>query len=575
MRLDTITPQDLGQRQMGARVPGPARQGLLALAVYLVVFIAGFGRALVGHLDVPMVGQNATDPNFYIWALGWWAYALSHGINPLYSHAIGAPTGYNLAAWASSTPSVGVLMWPVTAAFGPVTSFNLALLLAPPTAAWGAFVAARRLTGRFWAALMAGAVYGFNINEVNHDERGWLNVTVSLLFPLLVYLVLLWWDGALGRTGFIIWTAVVLALQFYTFTEAFFEMTLVILAALAAGFAVAGRAARRTVARLAGLLALGYAGALALASPYLLDEMLNMPAGLYRNKPNLALHLEDLVNFRGTTYVGIPLLVLLLAFAVTTWSSRVAWLLVVTFAATIALALGPVLAISVRKTAFTLPWGRLWDLPVARSAEANRFIVFSYLVLALVLALWLAVPVGNRLLRTARWGLAVLALAAMCAHLPTFAKVVVPSPPDRQTAVPAPKPANTLPVFLTHGLYRSYLNPGETVLVISDRANAGDLFQADAGFYFRIAGGFINISLNSFSALPAPVIELKHPSPATERAFLSFVRTAGVGAVIIERAWTSRWMRVFGRLGMRSTTVGGVTLYRTGYHASPGRPRTG
>ena len=116
---------------------------------------------------------------------------------------------------------------------------------------------------------------------------------------------------------------------------------------------------------------------------------------------------------------------------------------------------------------------------------------------------------------------------------------------------------------------------GETVLVISDRANAGDLFQADAGFYFRIAGGFINISLNSFSALPAPVIELKHPSPATERAFLSFVRTAGVGAVIIERAWTSRWMRVFGRLGMRSTTVGGVTLYRTGYHASPGRPRTG
>ena len=104
--------------------------------------------------------------------------------------------------------------------------------------------------------------------------------------------------------------------------------------------------------------------------------------------------------------------------------------------------------------------------------------------------------------------------------------------------MPSPKPANTLPVFLTHGLYRSYLNPGETVLVISDRANAGDLFQADAGFYFRIAGGFINTSLNSFSALPTPVIELKHPSPARERAFLSFVRTAGVGAIIVERAWT-------------------------------------
>ncbi len=208
---------------------------------------------------------------------------------------------------------------------------------------------------------------------------------------------------------------------------------------------------------------------------------------------------------------------------------------------------------------------------MARSAEANRFIVFSYLVLAIVLALWLAVPVRNRLLGTARWGLALLALAVLCAHLPTFAKVVVPPPPARQTAVPSLKPANTLPVFLTHGLYRSYLNPGETVLVISDRANAGDLFQAAAGFYFRIAGGFINISLNDFSALPTPVIELKHPSPAKERAFLSFVRAAGVGAVIIERARTSRWMREFGRLGLRSTTVGGVTLYRTG----TGRPRPG
>ena len=107
-----------------------------------------------------MVGQNATDPNFYIWAMGWWAYALSHGINPLYSHAIGAPTGYNLAAGASSTPSVGVLMWPLTATFGPVTSFNVALLLAPPTAAWGAFVAAGRPPGRGWGGGRGGGRVG-------------------------------------------------------------------------------------------------------------------------------------------------------------------------------------------------------------------------------------------------------------------------------------------------------------------------------------------------------------------------------------------------------------------------------
>ena len=41
------------------------------------------------------------------------------GLNPLYSHQIGAAAGYNLA-WATTSPSVALLMWPVTAAFGPV-----------------------------------------------------------------------------------------------------------------------------------------------------------------------------------------------------------------------------------------------------------------------------------------------------------------------------------------------------------------------------------------------------------------------------------------------------------------------
>src|ERR1700722_11063801 len=399
----------------GTRVPGPALQGLLALVIYLAVFIVGFALALVGGLDVPKVGQRYVDPNLFIWLWRWWPYAVSHGIDPLYSSQIGAPAGWNLAAWTTTTPSAALLVWPVTAAFGPITSFNLTLLLAPPTAAWAAFVAARRLTGRFWAALLGGTVYGFNIYEQAHNVSGQPNVSVTLLFPLLVCLVLLWWDGTLGRTGFMIWMAVALALEFYTFTEGFLDVTIVTLVALVAGFAVAGHGARRTVARLAGLIAIAYAGAVALASPYLLDELLNMPRGLNRNSPNFSLHLLGLVLPRpdrvgglpslaalsarnpAAVYVGFPLLVLLLAFAVVTWSSRLTRLLVVTFAAVIVLSVGPVLVIG-GKHAFTLPWSGLWNLPIARSVEANRFILFCYLVLAIVLALWLAAPVRSRVL---------------------------------------------------------------------------------------------------------------------------------------------------------------------------------
>jgi hypothetical protein len=564
----------------GFRVPGPALQGLLALVIYLAVFIVGFGLAVVGGLDVPNVGQHFVDPNLFIWLWRWWPYAVSHGINPLYSNQIGAPTGWNLAAWTTTTPSVALLVWPVTAAFGPITSFNLTLLLAPPTAAWAAFVATRRLTGRFWAALLGGTVYGFNIYEQAHNVSGQPNVSVTLLFPLLVYLVLLWWDGTLGRTGFMIWMAVALALEFYTFTEGFFDVTLVIAAALIIGFAVAGRAARRTVARLAGFIAISYVGATVLSLPYLLAELLNLPAGLTRNSPGYSLSLVALILPRADRiwglpgvsefsrthpaagYVGIPLLVLLIVFAACTWSSKVTRLLIITFAVIIALGAGPDLEVT-GKPAFALPWSGLWNLPIARSVESNRFILFGYLVLAIVLALWLAAPVSSRLLLAARWGLAVLALAAIFANLPTLAEAVAVPPPAYQPAVPSLQAANPLPAFITDGLYRSYLQPGETVLVLSHRGNAGMLFQAYTDFYFRLAGGFINASLNTVDALPQPVALMSDPNPARERAFFSYLGAAGVGAIIVERAWSEKWMYVFGTLGLRGTTVGGVTVYRT------------
>lgn len=94
---------------------GPALQGMIAFIIYLVVFCAVFGHELLRHLNMPQVGQDKVDPNFYVWAWGWWPYALTHGLNPLYSHLIGAPGGYNLA-WATTSPAVAVLMWPVVAA---------------------------------------------------------------------------------------------------------------------------------------------------------------------------------------------------------------------------------------------------------------------------------------------------------------------------------------------------------------------------------------------------------------------------------------------------------------------------
>jgi hypothetical protein len=561
-----------------AHPPSPVLQGLLALAIYMAVYIAWFALPLINNLNVPVVGQNQVDPNFYVWAWRWWPYALTHEINPLFSHQIGAPGGYDLA-WATTSPPLALLSLPVTAVFGAVASFNLTLLLAPPVSGWAAFVAARRLTGRFWPALLGGAVYGFSIYELQHSVSGQPNLTANALLPLMVYLVLLWWDGTLGRTGFVIWMTVAMALEFYIFVEAFAEMTVLGVAALVIGVAVAGRGARRKVARLAGLTGIAYVGALVLASPYLIYALTHNPNTVNRQLPIYSLDLAGLIvprwdrvfglrslgawaahtlsHYSQSAYVGIPMLVVVLALAIFAWRSKMTRLVVITFVVVIALAVGPNLIVGGTQVA-ALPWGSLWSLPIARSAEPSRFILFGYLVLAIALALWLAAPVASRLLRAARWGLGLLAIAAIFANLVTFYSVVIPHAPLKD---PAMRPVNELPAFITEGLYRQYLKPGEIVVVVSHRGNAGMLFQAGAGFYFRIAGGFVNASMSTVDALPKPVALLTHPTRDRGKQFNTYVRAAGVGAILVEQAWAEPWTNVFGKLHLHGTSVGGVTVY--------------
>ena len=589
-----------GVRTLLAARPVPAAwQWAPALAVYLTVFVTVFALPVVSHLDVPQLRQYWTDPNFYTWAMRWWPYALTHGLNPLYSYQIGAPGGENLA-WVTTTPSVSLLFWPVTDALGVIVSFNLMLLLVPPLSALAAFIAARRLTGRFWASLLAGAVYGFTPFELVHDWQGQPNLTMIALLPLLVYLVQVWWDGTLGWIGFVIWTAVLMAAEFYTFNEAFADMTMVAAGTLAIAFAVAGRSARRKVARLAGLTAAGFTGAILLAAPYLFYALRHYPAALSRQQGSFSLHLirlvlpssDKLFGLNGLIsysqwvgraglddYIGIPLLLIPFVLVACARSDRLAWLLAAAFVFVLALGAGPALVIGNGQT-FRLPWGGLWGLPGLRAAEPSRLIIFGFLALSMALARWLAKPAAGWLPSAGRWALALLAAAVLFADLPTAYSAMSPvasGAPVPVTVVPASQLPNQLPPFITAGLYRRYLRPGETVVVVTYRGNAGLLFQAGADFYFRIAGGFINDSLTPRQdALPADVGNLNDPFGPRVGDFESYLRTSGIGAILVEQAWAEPWMGIFSRLGLHGTSVGGVTVYPVpaGYRG-PAKPPPG
>jgi hypothetical protein len=571
------------------RAPGPVLQGLIAFAIYLVVMIFGLAQPLLPHLNIPHVGQVEVDPNFYIWAIGWWPYAITHGLNPLYTHQIMAPAGVSLA-WATTTPTVGLLLWPVTAAVGPIAAFNLSLILAPPASAWATFVLARRLTGKFWPSLFAGPVFGFCAYEISHEASGQPNLTVTLLIPLIAYLVVRWWDGSLGRRAFLIWTALAMAAEFYTFVEAFTDLTMLAVIALVIGYIVVDPDLRPQVVRLAVDATIAYVGAIVLAAPYLYVALKEYSHSSFsRSQPASWVDLAGVVvprtnrllgikwwaataghDYTPTIYIGVPLLLLFAGVAVFMWSSRLVRLLVPLFVITFFLSLGPYWYFDSKKV-FSLPWGWIWSLPILRSAEPQRLLDFGQLMLALCLALWLAQVTQSKLARAGRWALAVVSLAAIFANVPTFASVVVPPKPrpgQWKQALPSLPMTDLIPGFFTQGTYKKYIKPGETVVVVSHRGNAGMMFQAYTGFYFNIAGGFINASLSQINALPGPVENLTYlPGKVGEQrvsAFKAYVKHAHIGAVIVERAYSEKWMYNFGRpgIGLKPVTVGGVTIYQ-------------
>jgi len=72
-----------------------------------------------------------------MWFLMWWPHAISHGLDPFFTHALWAPAGYHLGA-VPSIPGPSLLLAPITFALGPVVAYNILALCCPAVSAWTA-----------------------------------------------------------------------------------------------------------------------------------------------------------------------------------------------------------------------------------------------------------------------------------------------------------------------------------------------------------------------------------------------------------------------------------------------------
>ena len=166
---------------------GHSRQWPTLLSIggaYLVLSMALWSHVWFWHpASVTICGCG--DPSGAAWVMEWPAYAIAHGLNPLYSTAMGFPRGINLLANASIL-AFGVVLAPITWAFGPIASLNVALTLSPALSALAMFLLLRRWVSWRPAAFAGGLLYGFSPFILVMLSATAINFGMGAVPPLIV-----------------------------------------------------------------------------------------------------------------------------------------------------------------------------------------------------------------------------------------------------------------------------------------------------------------------------------------------------------------------------------------------------
>jgi hypothetical protein len=538
------------------------RQAAAAGACYLAVSLLLFGLPVLPHFRRDLIGSGS-DPQLFVWSLGWWPHAVVAGHNPFVTHVLWTPHGSNLA-WTTSIPGLALLLAPVTLAVGAVAAYNTAAILLPALAAWTAFLLCRHLTRSFWASIAGGYLFGFSTYVVA-QELGHLHMTSVFLVPLAALVLLRFLEGALGARGLVVRLAPLLALQLLFSTEVFFTLTLTLVAGLLLGAAAVPAQRQRLAASLLPLLG-AYCVSGVVAAPFLYyaatdyqgvitpathnpADLVNIAfpprtAGVAGSLSQHFLPSAQAVSAETGQYLGLPLLAIVALFAARRWRRPGSRFLVLALGLSLIATLGSELR--VRDHALVpLPWRLVRELPLFDNVIPSRFAVYAALAAALIASLWAASSSWSRGLRIVLTGVAIAAI------VPAVWRGYWHEHPPR-------------PAFFARGLDRLCLRRDDNVLVLPPPfRNAALLWQAESGYRFRLADGALNDAVPKGLPDRATMLQLIDDNvPAGgARAILRAARAQHVNVILVDPAGGAQWRRAFDPV-LRHHTVGGLTIYR-------------
>ena len=91
-----------------------------------------------------------------------------------------------------------LLAAPITLLAGPLLSYNLLLLAAPPAAACACYLLCRELSRRFWPSLLGGFLFGFPPYVLGQAVAQHLNLVMVWPLPLLALVAVRYHRGRLS-----------------------------------------------------------------------------------------------------------------------------------------------------------------------------------------------------------------------------------------------------------------------------------------------------------------------------------------------------------------------------------------
>jgi hypothetical protein len=541
---------------------------LAALGVYVAASLVLLGRPLLDDAtNTCLCIGTTTDEGVIAWALEWWPHALLHGLNPFHPSIIYAPHGVDIAQGALM-PGLAFALWPVTAVGGPLFAYNVAVLLAPPLAAFFAFLLCRRLTGAFWPSLIGGWLFGFSAYMLG-QEAGHMNLAFVFLIPAIVHLAVRASAGELGPRRFGVLLTLALVAQFSLSIEVFVTFALFTAITLLMFWLVGGSEARQAIRLLLGPAVLAYLATAVLVSPYLYYAL--MPGGLPVDVPRNELFSNDLLGFvvptemirlggvrflstsmkftagamEGAAYLGVPLIVLLFL------SARAGWRRVEVKVLTCVLLIAVICSLGARlhvrgSESIPLPWDVVARLPVLGQLIPARLVLYVTLIAAVLAARWLATA------RIAGWGLALVAVAFLW---PAVNLQFWDSRPE-------------LPKLFSTTAYRQVLRPHDTVLVLPVGIKGQSmLWQAETRLGFVMASGYVvppEANDPYKHAAIDPTLTYNATVPREVHAAASFIAAHHITVAVLSSggAANSPWPGILGQLGWGSVLEYGALVLR-------------